>query len=143
RWRAETRARYRLTAMSATTAPMTTTKEYQAIRTEAGTTRRRAASMTMATQVAPSRNIWKRLDRFSARACPQAWSSSAGFSAARIPRKAKILAESARNEWAASARMATLAVTSPTVPLAVLSTALPRPETRARDAAGPRTAAHG
>src|SRR5437899_6316033 len=107
-----------------TTAARTTTKEYHATRTVEVTTRRRTDSITMAMQVAPSRNIWIRLEMFSALACPQAWSSSAGFWAVRMPANAKMLAERSRNEWAASARMATLPVSNPTSNFAAIKTRL-------------------
>ena len=79
------RRRYRLTTISISIAASTTTKEYQATLTGAVTTRRRTDSITIATQVAPSRNIWIRLEMFSALAWPKAWSSSAGLAAVRMP----------------------------------------------------------
>ena len=52
--------------MSMVIAARTTTNEYQATRTVEVTTRRRTDSITMAMHVAPSRNIWIRLEMFSA-----------------------------------------------------------------------------
>src|SRR2546430_17342460 len=114
--------------MSITIAARTTTKEYHATRTEPATTSRRTDSITMAMQVAPRRNIWTRLEMFSAFAWPQARSSSAGLAAVRMPAQAKILAERSRKEWAASARIATLPVSRPTSNLAPISTTLTRTE---------------
>jgi len=114
--------------MSITTAARTTTKEYQATRTVPGTTKRRTDSITIAMQVAPRRNIWIRLEMFSALAWPQAWSSSAGLAAVRMPAKAKMLADRSRKEWAASARIATLPVKRPTSSLAAIRTMLTRTE---------------
>src|SRR6267142_1490788 len=88
--------------MSITMAASTTTKEYQATCTEPGTISRRTDSITMAMQVAPRRNIWIRLEMFSALAWPK--------------------------EWAASARIATLPVSNPTSSLAPISTTLTRTE---------------
>src|SRR5919204_2646543 len=112
-------------------AARTTANEYQATRTEAAIMSRRTASITIAMQVAPRRNIWIRLEMFSALACPQAWCSSAGLAAARVPAYAKTLAERSRKEWAASARMATLPVRRPTANLAAIRTRLTATEYRA------------
>src|SRR2546430_16259951 len=95
--------------MSMTTAARTTTNEYQATRTVPGTTKRRTDSVTIALQVAPRRHIWMRLEMVSALPWTQAWASSAGLAAVRMPASANMLADRSRNEWAATARSETLA----------------------------------
>src|SRR5438067_12849434 len=106
--------------MSITMAARTTTKEYQATRTEPATTKRRTDSITIAMQVAPRRNIWTRLEMFSALAWPQAWSWSAGLAAVRMRAKATMLAERPRKEWAASARSAKQPAKPPTSSVAAI-----------------------
>src|SRR2546427_12419545 len=56
-----------------------------------------------------------------------------------MPAKAKMLADRSRNEWAASARIATLPVSRPTSSFAAIRTILTRTEERAAPAVLPST----